>query len=180
MVQQREAAGRHQQCRFRMDLQRNITGGLNAESRSPEMGKSLQIITITLAIFIAAAMQFSMLGIPVSMAGTIATDNVACTRKSHSSLGFTSTRAFDAWFPKAIYFHHKAAQPAKRGRLTFGDKSGYYIKDGKSYWLASNLEWEMLPDGRLFAHFPQKSGYAQIETQRYECSETVAEILAKR
>ena len=33
------------------------------------MGKSLQIITIVLAIFIAAAMQFSMPGISVSKAG---------------------------------------------------------------------------------------------------------------
>lgn len=144
------------------------------------MGKPLQIITIALAIAIAAGIQFMMAGIQASMAGIIATDDVACTRKSHSSLGFTSARAFDAWFPKTIYFYHKAAQPAKRGRLTFGDRSVYYIKDGRSYWLAPGLKWEMLPDGRLFAHFPQKSGYMQIETQRYECSETVAGILAKR
>lgn len=135
------------------------------------MGKPLQIITIALTISIATYVQ-------ASMASTTA--DVECARTSHSSLGFSSVRAFDGWFPKVVYFYHMSAQPAERGRLTFGDKSGYYFRDGKSYWLAPGLKWEMLPDGQLFAHFPQKGGYMHIETQRYKCGETVAEILAKR
>jgi len=143
------------------------------------MGKSPQIITITIAIAIAIALAISITTYSqVSFAGT--NSDVKCVRNSHSSLGFTSVRAFDGWFPKVVYFYHASAQPAERGRLTFGDKSGYYIEEGRRYWLASSLKWEMLPDGRLFAHFPQKGGYVQIETQRYECDVTVAEILAKR
>jgi len=137
------------------------------------MGKPLQIIAIALAISIATFIQ-------TSMASNTATGDVACVRKSHSALGFTGAHVFDRWFPNVIYFYHDEAQPAERGRLTFGDKSGYYFDEGTSYWLASGIKWEMLPDGRLFAHFPQKPGYKQIETQRYLCSKTVAEILANQ
>ena len=137
------------------------------------MGKQLQIITIALAFAISIATF-----IKTSIASTIATGDIACVRKTHSSIGFNSIRAFDAWFPKVIYLYQQSAQPAERGRLKFGDKSGYYIDEGKSYWLASGIIWEMLPDGRLFSHFPQKGGYVQIGVQRYLCSKTVAEILA--
>ena len=139
------------------------------------MGKSLQIITIALAL--ALAISIATYG----QAGFAATaPDVKCVRNSHSSLGFTSVRAFDGWFPKVVCFYRASAQPAERGRLTFGDKSGYYLEEGRRYWHASGLKWEMLPDGRLFAHFPQKGGYVQVGTQRYKCDVTVAEILARR
>lgn len=135
------------------------------------MGKPLQIVTIALAISIATFIQ---------AARAYAANDVECVRKSHSSIGFTSIRAFDAWFPKTIYLYRNAGESIEGGRLKFGDESGYYIKDGKSYWLADGIKWEMLPDGRLFAHFPQKGGYVQILTQRYLCNATVEDFLASR
>jgi len=135
------------------------------------MGKPLQIITIALAISIATAIQ---------AAKAHAANDVECLRKSHSAVGFTSIRAFDAWFPKAIYLYRNAGESIERGRLKFGARSGYYIKDGKSYWLVGGIIWEMLPDGRLFGFFPQKGGYVQIEPQRYLCNATVEDFLASR
>ena len=58
------------------------------------MGKPLQIVTIALAISIATFIQ---------AARAHAANDVECVRKSHSSIGFTSVRAFDAWFPRTIY-----------------------------------------------------------------------------
>ncbi len=135
------------------------------------MGKPLQITTIVLAIILATIIQIQT---------ARAANDVECLRKSHSSLGFNRISDFDAWFPKVIYFYHAAAQSATSGRLKFGDKSGYYVKDDKSYWLPSGIQWEMLPDGRLFGFFPQKGGYVQIEPQRYLCNATVEEILSTR
>ena len=135
------------------------------------MGKPLQITTIALAIILA-----TMIQIQLARAAT----EVECLRKSHSHLGFINPRAFEAWFPRAIYLYPYGAQSIEGGRLKFSDKSGYQIEKGRRYWLAPGIIWEMLPDGRLFGFFPQKPGYKQIETQRYVCNATVEEILANQ
>ena len=135
------------------------------------MGKPLQIVTIALAISIATFIQ---------AARAHAANDVECVRKSRSSIGFTSVRAFDAWFPRTIYLYRNAGESIERGRLKFGDESGYFIEDGRRYWLAGGIKWEMLPDGRLFGHFPQKGGYVHISTQRYLCDATVEDFLASR
>ena len=135
------------------------------------MGKPLQIITIALALAISIATVIQTI-----MAN--ATSDVSCVRKSHSTLSFTSVEACDRGVPKQIYLWRPMAQQTDRGGLKFGDESWYYVRDGKSYWLAKGSVWEMLPDGRLFGFFPQRSGYVQIEPQRYQCNATAAEILA--
>ena len=78
------------------------------------MGKPLQIVTIALAISIATFIQ---------AARAHAANDVECVRKSHSSIGFTSVRAFDAWFPRTIYLYRNAGESIERGRLKFGDES---------------------------------------------------------
>lgn len=135
------------------------------------MGKPLQFTTIALAIIIATIIQLQM---------ARAATEVECLRKSHSHLGFQSPAVFEAWFPRAIYLYPDEAQMTEGGRLKFSERSGYYIEDGQSYWLTPGVIWEMLPDGRLFGFFPQKPGYVQITTQRYDCDATVEEILASR
>jgi len=118
------------------------------------LGKPLHITTIVLAIIIATTIQIGM---------ARAASDIECQRKSHSHIGFVSPKAFDAWFPRAIYFYHDSARSIERGRLKFGRQSGYEIDGGQRYWLASQITWEMLPDGRLFGFIEQKSGYVHVE-----------------
>lgn len=139
------------------------------------MGKPLHITTIAVAMIIATIIQTQM----ARAASDIASD-IECQRKSHSHIGFVTPQAFDAWFPRTIYFYRKSAQSIERGRLKFGRESGYEIDSGQRYWLASRITWEMLPDGRLFGFIEQKSGYVHVDAVRYICDSTVDEILASR
>lgn len=132
------------------------------------MGKPLQITTIALALCLATMIQATM---------ARGAEDVECLRKSHSHLGFATLSDFESWYPRAIYFYRSRAQPIERGRLRFGVRSGYEINKGQRYWLAPEIIWEMLPDGRLFGFFKQRPGYKQIEAQRYICDATVEEIL---
>ena len=133
------------------------------------MGKPLQITTIALALCLATMIQASL---------ARAADDVECLRKSHSHLGFATRAGFESWYPRAIYFYRSSARSIERGRLRFGVRSGYEINKGRRYWLAPEIIWEMLPNGRLFGSFKQRPGYKQIETQRYLCDATVEDILS--
>lgn len=108
----------------------------------------------------------------------VASADIECHRKTNSTAGFVSVRAFNAWFPKTIYFHNMSAVPEKTDRLRFS--GGYERHDGVRYALAPQITWEMLPDGRLFGMLEHKAGFVLVRPVRYLCASTVKKILGAR
>ena len=107
-----------------------------------------------------------------------AASDIDYIRQSNSAAGFVSVRAFDAWFPKTIYFHRSSAERRRTDRLRFA--GGYETRDGMRYSLAPRITWEMLADGRLFGMLGHEAGYVLVTPVRYVCRATVEEILGDR
>ncbi len=65
------------------------------------MSRYVKLALIFLSVSVSTAFQ-------VNQAAAYA--DVECRRKTNSKAGFVSVRAFDAWFPKTIYFHRSSAE----------------------------------------------------------------------
>ena len=133
------------------------------------MSRYVKLALIFLSVSVSTAFQVNQ---------AVAYADVECRRKTNSTAGFVSVRAFDAWFPKTIYFHRSSAERRQTKRLRFA--GGYETRDGMRYSLAPSITWEMLPDGRLFGMLGHTAGFVLVTPVKYVCQATVEEILGNR
>ena len=133
------------------------------------MTRLMKLVLIFLSVSLSIIFQINQ---------AVAGADVECIRKTRSTAGFVSVRAFDAWFPKTVYFQHSSATPKETDRLRY---TGRYQKlNGVLYNLAPNITWEMLPDGRLFGMLEHKAGFVLVTPVRYLCDAAVDEVLGNR
>ena len=65
------------------------------------MSRYVKLALIFLSVSVSTTFQVNQ---------AVAASDIECIRKSNSAAGFVSVRAFDAWFPKTIYFHRSSAE----------------------------------------------------------------------
>ena len=89
-------------------------------------------------------------------------DYLSCKRTTNNSSGFTSSAAFDSWFPK---------------RLNLDDTGFQRISGKKSMRLrAGRLTYQLLPNGKLIAELAEQSGYKSVGVIRYKCDRNSIQV----
>ena len=97
---------------------------------------------------------------------------LTCERTSRSAEGFTSTAAFDSWFPKEMNFDEQEFVEAGKGSkaliFTFdaADRTGN----------PSTMTYRLLPNGKLIAKKSDAAGYAKTGHVRYKCNKNSNEV----
>ena len=97
---------------------------------------------------------------------------LTCERTSHSAEGFTTSKAFDSWHPKELFFDEQKFSEAGKGSkaMVFVEEL-FYAESG-----SLNMNYRLLPNGKLIANLEQGSGYAQTGHVRYKCDKNSNEV----
>ena len=97
---------------------------------------------------------------------------LTCERTSHSAEGFTTSKAFDSWHPKELFFDEQKFSEAGKGSkaMVFVEEL-FYAESGSLI-----MNYRLLPNGKLIANLEQGSGYAQTGHVRYKCDKNSNEV----
>jgi hypothetical protein len=98
----------------------------------------------------------------IAGSGAAWADTINCKRTSNSSAGFTTSSAFDSWFPKQL-----SLNTYDWGKIK-GQKS-VKKKDGQRIY-------QLLPNGKMIASMENRSGYQTVSNIRYKCDKTAIQI----
>ena len=88
---------------------------------------------------------------------------LTCERTSRSTAGFTSTAAFDSWFPKEMNFDEQKFVEAGKGSkaLIFNFDAADRTDN------PSTITYRLLPNGKLIAKKSDAAAYAQTGHVNY-------------
>ncbi|MDC3314393.1 caspase family protein [Alphaproteobacteria bacterium] len=94
--------------------------------------------------------------------GVALADSLSCKRTTSSSLAFTSSSAFDSWFPKTLDL----------------DDAGFQSISGKKSMVLriGERKYQLLPNGKLIAELAEQTGYKSVGAIRYKCNRNSIQV----
>jgi TPR repeat protein len=94
--------------------------------------------------------------------GVAWSDNLSCKRTTSSSLAFTSSAAFDSWFPETLNL----------------DDAGFKSLSGKKSMVLriGERKYQLLPNGKLIAELAEQTGYKSVGAIRYKCNKNSIQV----
>ena len=102
---------------------------------------------------------------------------VDCRRTSASPTGFASLQAMESWYPKSVSFNAAdfRSHPDKtKKQMIYEHRS---VMKGEAAGAGTVLLiWRLLPNGKMLATFPRKSGYSTPPAGRYRCSVNAEDV----
>ena len=97
---------------------------------------------------------------------------LTCERTSRSTEGFTSSAAFDSWFPKEMNFDEQKFVEAGKGSKALVFAFDAASRTGN----LSTMTYRLLPNGKLIAKKSDAARYAKTGHVRYKCNKNSNEV----